>query len=237
MTPKDAHLRFERSFKTQGHRLIAGADEVGRGALAGPVSVGMVMIDATTAKALKGVRDSKLLTAPDREALVPVIRTWAAAYGVGHASPAEIDSLGLMAALRLAGTRAWLQILAVARPDVVILDGNYDWLSAQPQASLFEVSDGAGCDAPVHTKIKADLQCLSVAAASVLAKVERDAMMIKLADEYPAYGWEANKGYATGSHRAAILDKGPSSQHRQSWRLTPDSPAMAAVELSGAGPL
>ncbi|MCG2622314.1 ribonuclease HII [Arthrobacter sp. I2-34] len=224
---KDATLRFERSFAADGHRFVAGADEVGRGALAGPVSVGMVVVDTLGAKHLKGVRDSKLLAPVERELLVPRIRSWAAAWAVGHASAAEIDELGLTSALRLAGTRAWLQITAVARPDIVILDGNYNWLSPA-QASLFDAvgadADSAGCDAPVRTRIKADLQCLSVAAASVLAKVERDALMAGLALEHPGYGWEVNKGYATEAHRTAILAQGACEFHRRSWRLAPVLP-------------
>jgi ribonuclease HII len=212
-------LKFERSFTASGHRYVAGCDEVGRGALAGPVSVGMVVIDISAVRALKGVRDSKLLSVSDREQLVPRIQRWAVAYGVGHASNREIDEYGLMAALRFAGNRAWQQVLLTVRPEVVILDGNHDWLSGQQQASLFEDPAENACDAPVFTKIKADLQCLSVAAASVLAKVERDAMMTELALRHPGYGWEVNKGYATESHRAAIAGMGPSAAHRTSWRL------------------
>ncbi|NKX55304.1 ribonuclease HII [Arthrobacter mobilis] len=219
---KDATLRFERSFAAGGHRFVAGADEVGRGALAGPVSVGMVVVDTAGLKHLKGVRDSKLLAPAERELLVPRIRAWAAAWAVGHSTAAEIDELGLTAALRLAGTRAWLQVAAVVRPDIVILDGNYNWLSPA-QATLFDAGE-PGCDAPVHTRIKADLQCLSVAAASVLAKVERDAQMARLALEHPGYGWEVNKGYATEAHRAAILARGASEFHRRSWRLAPAQP-------------
>ncbi|MFT4469823.1 ribonuclease HII [Arthrobacter sulfonylureivorans] len=231
MTTKAPTLRFERSFVEAGHRLVAGADEVGRGALAGPVSVGMVAIDATSAKQIRGVRDSKLLTPADRVALVPKIQKWALAYGVGHASAAEIDALGLMAAMRFAGARAWGQVLATARPDIVILDGNHDWLSAG-EPSLFDDAAHPGCDAPVLTRIKADLQCLSVAAASVLAKVERDAMMTGYAADYPEYAWEINKGYATPAHRAALLGIGPSELHRRSWRLTPEQPLMPAVEIA-----
>ncbi|MFD1212789.1 ribonuclease HII [Arthrobacter sp. GCM10027362] len=224
---KDATLRFERSFAADGHRFVAGADEVGRGALAGPVSVGMVVVDTAGVKHLKGVRDSKLLAPANRELLVPRIRSRAAAWAVGHATAAEIDEFGLTAALRLAGTRAWLQVCAVVRPDIVILDGNHNWLSPA-QATLFDAlgaaDDGTGCDAPVRTRIKADLQCLSVAAASVLAKVERDAMMARLALEHPGYGWEVNKGYATEAHRAAILAQGACEFHRRSWRLAPPFP-------------
>nr|WP_231707555.1 ribonuclease HII [Arthrobacter sp. zg-Y919] len=203
---------------------MAGCDEVGRGALAGPVSVGMVAVDLATVRSLKGVRDSKLLSVTDRNALVPQIKKWSLAWGVGHASAAEIDLHGLTAALRIAGTRAWGQVCQTLRPDVVLLDGNYNWLSPERQGSLFDVDEPAGgeepgCTAPVHTRIKADMQCLSVAAASVLAKVERDAMMVEFAASNPHYSWEINKGYATGSHRAAIDVHGPTPLHRMSWRL------------------
>jgi ribonuclease HII len=238
MTPKNPHLRFERSLTEQGFRMVAGADEVGRGALAGPVTVGMVLVDAAAVKALKGVRDSKLLSPRDRELLVPRIRTWAVAYGVGHASPEEIDALGLTAALRLAGTRAWQAVLATSRPDVVILDGNFNWLSPVEQPSLFDAVGGTGCDAPVQTRIKADLNCLSVAAASVLAKVERDNLMAELAVQHPEYGWEINKGYATAAHRTALTAHGPSAVHRRSWRLIPEEVLVAAGEPddAAAGP-
>ncbi|WP_081737982.1 ribonuclease HII [Arthrobacter sp. H41] len=233
-------LIFEKSFSSGGHRYIAGCDEVGRGALAGPVSVGIVVVDLEACKGLRGVRDSKLLSPAEREALVPRIRKWCLACGVGHASSAEIDDVGLMAALQAAGSRAWEQVAATVRPDVVILDGNHDWLSRRGQDVLFEEpgvvpSDVvlSGCDAPVHTRIKADLQCLSVAAASVLAKVERDALMVSLAVEHPAYRWDVNKGYATALHRAAIDARGASDYHRRSWRL--GTPAEAGTTAPGIG--
>ncbi|WP_052274337.1 ribonuclease HII [Arthrobacter sp. L77] len=218
-------LSVEKSFATAGHRYVAGCDEVGRGALAGPVSVGIVVVDLGAPAPLRGVRDSKLLPAAEREALVPRIRRWSVASAVGHASAAEIDALGLMSALRVAGSRAWASVLETVTPDVVILDGNHDWLSARSQGVLFGAGGGAvgieqgGCTAPVHTRIKADLKCLSVAAASVLAKVERDALMVSLAADHPDFGWDVNKGYATESHRAAIDVAGPSEYHRRTWRL------------------
>lgn len=237
MTGKAPTLRYERSFLAEGHRFLAGCDEVGRGALAGPVTVGLVVIDLASAKGLRGVRDSKLLRAPEREALVPRIQRWATAYGVGHATAAEIDAVGLMAALRFAGNRAWAEATREVRPDAVILDGNHNWLAPVPQGSLFDDVETleVSCDAPVHTRIKADLQCLSVAAASVLAKVERDRLMVGFAQEYPGYGWEINKGYATASHRAAIDRLGPSSEHRRTWRLgsAVAEPGMPAVESGG----
>ncbi|WP_323958613.1 ribonuclease HII [Arthrobacter sp. JZ12] len=237
MTGKAPTLRYERSFLAQGHRFVAGCDEVGRGALAGPVTVGLVVVDLSGAKGLRGVRDSKLLSAAEREALVPRIQRWALAYGVGHATAAEIDAIGLMAALRTAGNRAWAQVRTHVQPDAVILDGNHNWLAPVPQVSLFEdvEIEEVSCNAPVHTKIKADLQCLSVAAASVLAKVARDRIMINLADAYGGYGWEINKGYATVAHRAAIDELGASDQHRRTWRLGSAAPDMnePAGEIGG----
>jgi ribonuclease HII len=232
-------LSFEKSFAVDGHRYIAGCDEVGRGALAGPVSVGVVVVDLDAAPGLRGVRDSKLLLPAERQALVPRIRRWSVASAVGHASAAEIDALGLMAALRTAGSRAWAAVLDTVTPDAVILDGNHDWLSARPQGVLFDGGEGltapaVGCTAPVHTRIKADLKCVSVAAASVLAKVERDALMVSLAGDHPAFGWDGNKGYATEGHRAAIDALGPSEYHRKTWRLgSQDRPGMPHAEIGG----
>ncbi|WP_457962698.1 ribonuclease HII [Arthrobacter sp. D1-29] len=217
-------LRHERSFKAQGVRYLAGVDEVGRGALAGPVSVGIAVVDLETQKSLPGVRDSKLLNPAERERLEPLVRKWSLASAVGHASAAEIDALGIIAALRLAGTRAWFEVLAAGvTPDLVLLDGSHNWLSPAEQPSLFDemTVDGSDlrCDAPVHTRIKADMQCLSVAAASVIAKVERDQQMCGLHAEYPDFGWNENKGYATPFHRDVLRAAGPTPYHRVSWNL------------------
>lgn len=212
-------LRVEKSMLRAGPRLIASVDEVGRGALGGPVSVGVVLVDVGVARPLAGVRDSKLLTPQARERLVPRIRSWAVGHAVGHASAAEIDAVGIIAALRLAATRALAAL--DERPDAVLLDGSHDWLSASGQPSLFDEPDAvpAAVDVPVTTLVKADLTCASVAAASVLAKTERDAHMQVLAARHPGYGWEENKGYATPQHREAIRRLGPCVEHRRSWRL------------------
>jgi len=224
-------LRVERALQRQGHRLLCGMDEVGRGALAGPVSVGVVVIDETCRSAPVGVKDSKLLTAAARERMVAPIRRWARAWAVGHASPAEIDAIGIMAALRLAGTRALAQLDVV--PDLVILDGNHDWLTDPARVGLLAFADEVGADAagapavpPVTTMIKADMKCSSVVAASVLAKVERDAIMVALAAEVGAYSWELNKGYSAPEHLAALSLHGPCEHHRRSWRL----PGVAGLE-------
>jgi ribonuclease HII len=224
------HLRHERQLLRDGARLVAGMDEVGRGSLAGPVSVGVVVVDARTPSAPRGVADSKLLSPAAREALVPALSRWGLARAVGHASAAEIDEVGIMAALRLAGLRALAQAVLVVGPvDTVLLDGNYDWLTGVP--SLFD-------DAPreigprVHVRIKADRTCASVAAASVLAKCERDALMVALADEHPAYRWAENKGYASPEHLAALRELGPCVLHRRSWHLP-----VAGGPLGDAPPL
>jgi len=217
-------LDYERRFKASGARLLAGIDEVGRGALAGPVSVGIAVIDLQQQKLLADVRDSKLLKISERERLEPLVRAWSVASAVGHASAAEIDALGIIAALRLAGNRAWAAVLAAGvTPEVVLLDGSHNWLTTPAQASLFDEGPAEpGCDAPVHTLVKADMQCLSVAAASVLAKVERDRQMAALHEEFPAFGWNENKGYGTAAHKDALRTAGPSPYHRVSWQLLGD---------------
>lgn len=236
--PPRPDLRHERALLRAGARVVVGMDEVGRGALAGPVTVGAVAVDLSTRACPKGVADSKLLTALARERLVPALSRWGLARAVGHASPAEIDAVGIVPALRLAGRRA-LAALGVV-PDVVLLDGSHDWLSTPAQAGLFELGEEAVPSAEraahavfdavaVRTRVKADRVCASVAAASVLAKCERDALMVSLAAEHPAYGWAENKGYGAPEHVEALRSLGPTPLHRRSWRLP--------VADGGAGPV
>lgn len=226
-------LRYERELLRAGVRWLASVDEVGRGSLAGPVTVGIVMVDLSVRTAPTGLRDSKLLTPAQRERLVPRLRRWAPAWAVGHAYPQEIDDVGILRALRLAGERAFAEL--PVRPDRVLLDGNYDWLS-RPAPTLFDDPADAERDVPpVTTRIKADLRCASVAAASVLAKTSRDAIMVGLAQQFPAYCWDENKGYASPEHRAALLAHGPCVQHRRSWNLAGgelDTEGAAEVDLS-----
>lgn len=215
-------LRVERELLRGGAVRVAGMDEVGRGALAGPVSVGVVVVDAAVGTAPVGVRDSKDLSAARREALVPQLLRWGVARGVGHASAAEVDALGIMGALRTAGRRA-LEACGV-EVDVVLLDGNHDWLTDPLSDGLLAglgVGGAMSATPPVVTRTKADRTCSSVAAASVLAKVERDGLMAGLARQpgmWP-YGWARNKGYAAADHREALERRGPSTHHRRSWRL------------------
>jgi len=219
------HLRHERALLRAGLRYVAGMDEVGRGSLAGPVSVGVVVVDVATRSAPRGVADSKLLTPAARQALLPALGRWGVARAVGHASADEIDERGIVAALRLAGTRALRTVLSVVdRVDAVVLDGSHDWLTP-PQPDLFGTQDDLfapplDVHVPVvHLKVKADRSCASVAAASVLAKCERDALMVRHAADHPQYRWEENKGYAAPEHLAALREHGPSPLHRRSWRL------------------
>lgn len=232
-------LRLERSLLRAGATHLACVDEVGRGALGGPVSVGVVVVTLTTRTAPRGVRDSKLLTPAVRAQLVPKVQRWATAYAVGHASAAEIDARGIVPALRLAGQRA-LAALPV-RPDVVLLDGNHDYLTPPgPRPSddptLFEMATGpADVMAPgavprVVTAVKGDMRCAGVAAASILAKTERDALMTDLAVRHPGYGWEANKGYASPDHVAALGRLGACVEHRRSWSLPGVVARVSAVD-------
>lgn len=207
-------LDFERELLQAGARHVAGIDEVGRGALAGPVSVGVVVVSPTVGDAPIGLTDSKLITAKVRQALVPQIHTWCVASAVGHASAAEIDEVGIIAALRLAALRA-LAALPVA-PDAVILDGSHDWLT---RADELFAPEEAQVVPTVHVRVKADQTCASVSAASVVAKVERDAIMCELDETVPAYGFAGHKGYGAREHLEAIARLGPTEHHRVSWRL------------------
>lgn len=215
----DPTLRVERALLRAHGGLLAAIDEVGRGALAGPVSVGVVVISARTTTAPEGVRDSKLLAVQRRVELAPQIKQWCVASNVGHASNVEIDEIGIIAALRLAGRRALVALtVAGVQPSVVLLDGSHDWLTP-PRPSLFDDFTDNWLPPPVVMKVKADMTCSAVAAASVLAKVERDAQMTLHAKDYPAYGWDGNKGYAAPEHLVALRAAGPTPLHRISWKL------------------
>lgn len=228
-------LRVERSLLRAGADAVICLDEVGRGALAGPVTVGAVLVEPETKPAPRGVRDSKELSPRGRAALLPRILDWAPAAALGWSSAAEIDNLGLTAALGLAGRRA---IAGLGRgADVVLLDGNLNWLTgSRADVNPLAVST---CDhrwhhdmadlrdhAPltpsigiVRTRIKADRHCAGVSSASVLAKVARDLRMVELAaDVGDRYHWIQNKGYATQVHREAIRQYGPSPWHRITWQ-------------------
>mgnify|MGYP000964424053 CR=1 FL=1 len=201
---------------------VGGLDEVGRGALAGPVSVGLAIVARRTDDDFpEGLADSKQLTARARTSLVDPVRDWLVDHAIAHASPAEIDEHGIVAALRMAGLRALQQVAERGHaPDVIILDGVADWLTALEGGHLPETAPeaaGLAPTPPVRMEVKADARCAVVAAASVLAKVERDCLMADLDD--PGYGWASNKGYASSAHIRGLTALGASDQHRRSWHL------------------
>jgi ribonuclease HII len=190
---------IENELWDAGHDIVVGIDEVGRGAWAGPLCVGAAVLPRSSR--VNGVRDSKLLTERDRERLFDRIAGWCDAWAVGSASQEECDELGMAAAQRLATRRA-LDALGL-RPDAAVSDGTWDFVS--PLVPRVEM------------RIKADQSCLSVAAASILAKVVRDRQMRELAEHYPNWSFDTNKGYPCAVHRAALQGYGPSSVHRRSW--------------------
>lgn len=190
-------LARERELWEAGADVVAGLDEVGRGAWAGPIAVGAAVLPRD--RRVYKVRDSKMLTGAEREALFDRVAGWCRAWAVGMASPAECDDLGMSGAQRLAARRA-LDGLGVA-PDRMLVDGPWDFV-------------GGGA---VEGIVGGDATCLSIAAASILAKVTRDRLMRAEAGCYPAYGFEGNKGYPSPDHRAALHWLGPSAIHRRSW--------------------
>ncbi len=188
-------LSIERSLWDGGADVVVGIDEVGRGAWAGPLSVGAAVVPVD--RRVYKVRDSKMLTESEREALFQRVSEWVRAWAVGHATPEECDELGMSEAQRLAARRA-ISGLGIT-PDAVLVDGNWDFVGGARRI------------------IGGDRLSLSVAAASVLAKVTRDRMMRSAAPEFPAYNFEGNKGYPCPVHKAALQAWGPSAIHRKSW--------------------
>jgi ribonuclease HII len=188
-----------------GAKYVLGIDEVGRGSIAGPVAVGIALIDKSKLDAPwpAKLRDSKLLSEKVREELFEPTAAWVSKWAVGMASAKEIDDYGIVWALEAAAKRAVNQLDLDFDGLMAILDGSHNWLARAP----FHV----------HVQPKADRDCVSVAAASVLAKVTRDRLMIELAETLPAFGFEGHKGYASAAHMAAIRELGPSSEHRVSW--------------------
>jgi ribonuclease HII len=198
----------ERNLRARGARYVAGIDEVGRGCLAGPVAAGAVILPQDWRPA--GLRDSKAITAEDRVRLAGEVRERAVAWSVAFVSPAVIDRINILQATLLAAQLAAARL--AVRPDAVLLDGSLVF-----------------ADLPVRQRVlvDADRLCASVAAASVLAKVERDRLMTRLDELYPGYGLAANKGYAAPEHRAALSELGPSPVHRRTFA------SVAAVDQLG----
>lgn len=209
-------LMHEAVLWDAGATVIAGIDEVGRGALAGPVSVGVCALSRCDTWP-DGLADSKQLTITRREAMAGLLAGFGVARAVGHASPGEIDRDGIVAALRLAAMRALAEIAdAGVQVDAVLLDGKHDWLTA-PAPDLFVTEAEAA--PPVTMVVKGDTLCASIAAGSVLAKVERDALMVAAHEDHPEYGWASNAGYGAATHLEALRRLGPTDLHRRSWRL------------------
>lgn len=211
-------LDLERAVLAE-HSCVIALDEVGRGALAGPVAVGASIVDAAVVRTPfpEGLRDSKLITEKRRPAMAEAATAWVAASAVGWADAGEVDEVGIITALGLAASRAIAQVSA-GRADaasaLVLLDGNHDYVSAVHPEQL-----------RVRAVVKGDRDCASISAASVIAKVARDALMARLHTEHVAYGWDRNKGYASAAHRAAIEAFGLSPHHRASWAIGP-APAL-----------
>jgi ribonuclease HII len=190
-------LAVERSLWEEGKSVVVGLDEVGRGSWAGPISVGAAVVPHD--RRVYKIRDSKMLTEAEREAMFDRIAGWCEAWAVGHAGFDECDELGMADAQRLAAGRA-LEALGV-EPDAVLFDGNWDFTGAASSRGI----------------VRGDATSLSISAASILAKVTRDRMMRREAEHYPHWAFGANKGYPGPRHKAALAYYGPSAIHRRSW--------------------
>lgn len=201
LIPPEPDLTFETALWRAKVRYVVGIDEAGRGAIAGPVAAGAVLFppDKRVAQQLVGVRDSKELSASQREELKERIQEAALAWAVAYASPSEIDKFGIVPAIRLAAQRALDRILPT--PEHLLLD--YLQLPENPT--------------PQTWLVKGDARSLSIAAASILTKTTRDAHLEQLGDDYPAYQLASNKGYGTQAHRDRIRETGPSPIHRMTF--------------------
>ncbi len=206
--PTDPTLDVERELFAEGATCVIGVDEVGRGAIAGPVVVGVSLIRSVT-DFPAGLRDSKLISAKRRDSLVEPVLEWVDASAQGEATAAEIDEFGIVAALTRAGERAFAK-LAIDGHDltggVVLLDGTHNWL----KGGLLPPLD-------IRVRAKADRDCAVVAAASVCAKVYRDGLMVTAAGSDDTYGWSSNKGYGSEGHFDAIRAHGATPFHRTTW--------------------
>lgn len=206
---KDPSLEVEHGFAAQGHATVIGIDEVGRGAIAGPVAVGVAMIHTHSSSFPLGLRDSKLLSEKRRETIEPLVAEWCLGYAVGTATAAEIDQHGITAMLGEAARRGLMALHEAGLPvtdSILLLDGDRDWVSPVLRSPL-----------RVITRVKADRDCASVAAASVLAKVSRDREMRAAHAEAPHYGWDSNKGYGAQAQYRGIETHGLTQMHRHTW--------------------
>jgi ribonuclease HII len=191
-------LAVERELWADGHDVVVGIDEVGRGAWAGPLSLGAAVVPRD--RRVYKIRDSKALTEPEREALFDRIASWCVAWAVGHASVEECERLGMAEAQRVAARRA-IDGLGLGEPHRVLVDGNWDFVGRGTTIRL----------------VKGDARCLSISAASILAKVTRDRLMREEAENHPGYDFDLNKGYPCPRHKLALAGYGPTAIHRRSW--------------------
>ena len=188
---------YENNCFAQGYSMVCGVDEAGRGPLAGPVCAAAVILPPNLE--IPGLNDSKKLSDKKRRELYPVIKEKAVAYGIAFADQSEIDSINILQATYLAMERAMAQL--TVKPDIALIDGN--------RAKDFGL--------PVQTVVHGDSRSASIAAASVLAKVTRDDLMLEMAQKYPGYGFEIHKGYGTKAHYAALEELGPCPIHRMTF--------------------
>ncbi|MFW5713144.1 MAG: ribonuclease HII [Brevefilum sp.] len=217
LLPKSPNLEFEQELWSQGFRRIAGIDEAGRGALAGPVAAAAAILPSDRSDlldCLHGVRDSKEMTPGDREIWANAIKDIAIAWEVGFASAAEIDRLGIVPATCLAASRALAGLNY--RAEHLLVD-------------FLTLPDAEVAQTPL---VKGDARSLSIACASILAKTARDALLIEMNDDYPGYGFCTNKGYATKAHRMAIRQSGPCKQHRRTFAPVADYFTLFPPEVS-----
>jgi ribonuclease HII len=209
MTKKTDHptLKYEQNLWQSGLNLVAGFDEAGRGALAGPVAVGAVILPADNthlSRTLACSRDSKQMTPRQRDLCAPLIKEAALTWSVAFADANEIDEIGIVAATRLAAAHALAKLSHI--PDYLLTDFRLEL----PEFDISQTS-----------LVKGDARSLSIASASVLAKTERDALMRALDERYPGYGLGQNKGYGTQAHRSALMRLGYSAIHRKTFSLKP----------------
>jgi ribonuclease HII len=214
---------FEEEGYARGFKCVAGADEVGRGPLAGPVVAAAVILSRGFSH--PEIKDSKLLTAKQREKLAPLIRDNAESWGLGVVEVKEIDRINILKASLLAMVKA-LDCLK-AQPDCLLIDGNQHI----PRELIVTSRYFARRPPYQKTIIKGDLLCLSIAAASIIAKVARDEMMVELDKQYPEYGFAAHKGYTCAAHLEALRRHGPSPIHRQSFQPVRDSSSIAEISV------
>ncbi|MEJ6512848.1 MAG: ribonuclease HII [Actinomycetota bacterium] len=198
------NLANEKELWAEGHSVVVGLDEVGRGSWAGPLVIGAAVVPQD--RRVYKLRDSKMLTEAERESMFDRVAEWCESWSLGIVTHQECDELGMSAALRLAASRA-IALLGVV-PARVLLDGSHDFV-------------GGGI---TRTIVKGDATCVSIAAASILAKVSRDRMMRAEAENFPAFNFHRNKGYPCLRHRMALAALGPTTIHRRSWSYMDDLP-------------